>query len=300
MILIHFTPDGMKRTAELRDIFHGRTAVLIGGAPSLKEQPYQLLEQRGVLTMAMNNAGTIVRPTMFVCGDHPDCYEPQLLLDPTIMKFGPLCWAETKTKQHISDRKFWSFPNMYFYMQVVKIPWDEYLADRAEVPWYSNTLLSSIHILYGLGVRRIILAGSDFMFGKNSDYAHGQVLGSLEKKWNLDLYNSIVRELRLLKPIFERAGLELLDSSKNSRLNMVYRHISLEEAVDMALTGFPKTPVPVSDLPHCSKFAPRDIKEAIAEWPGHSDKPPDKPTEVGKEFIRQSESQTLQPVDEDL
>lgn len=300
MILIHYTPDGMKRTTELRDIFHKRTAILIGGAPSLKEQPYQLLEQRGLLTMAMNNAGTLIRPTMFVCGDHPDCYEPRLLLDPTIMKFGPLCWAETETKQFIQGSKFWAFPNMYFYMQAAKPPWDEYLADRAEVPWYNNTLLVAIHILYGLGIRRIILAGSDFMFGKHSDYAHGQTLGSLEKKWNLDLYNSLVKELRLLKPIFERAGLELMDSSKNSRLAQVYKHIELSEAVNIALDGFPSSNVPSGTLPHCSKFAPRSIKEAIAEWPGHNAVQSAVPTPVGEAYKRGVDSQTLQLKDEDV
>ena len=298
MIVIHYTPDGMQRTTDLRDIYHGSTAILVGGAPSLREQPHQLLEQRGVLTMAINNAGLIIRPTLFIAGDHPDCYDPVLLTDPTIMKFGPLTWADTNTTIHIKGRKFYSFPNMYFYMPTDKVPWDEYLADRTEVPWYNNTLLTSIHVLYMLGIRRIILAGSDFMSGKNSDYAHGQVLGGLEKKWNLDLYNHLVKELRLLKPIFDKAGLELMDSSKNSRLTQVYQHITLEAAVAMALEGFPKSTVAVNDLPHCSQYASRDIKERIAEWPGHKVVPMDKPTEISAAFKNRVETQELQLVED--
>ena len=298
MILIHYTPDGLKRTTELRDIFHDETAVLIGGAPSLKEQPYHLLERRGVLTMAMNNAATLVRPTLFVCGDHPDCYDPTILLDPTIMKFGPMSWAETETKTFITGRKFYTFPNMYFYMQAAKVPWDEYLADRAEVPWYNNTILAGIHILYILGVRRIILAGSDFMFGKTSDYAHGQILGSLEKKWNLDLYNHLVKELRTLRPVFDKAGLELMDCSKNSRLSQVYQHIDLETAVKLATKEFPSATVPSNLLPHCSKFAPRGIKEAIAEWPGHKAGASEVPTVIGESFKTNIKNQTLQPMED--
>jgi hypothetical protein len=268
MIFIHHTPDGLKRTADLRDTQWRRTAILLGGAPSLKEQDYKLLEQRGVLVMAMNNAALQVRPTYFVCGDNPNCYDPMILTDPTIMKFGPITWAETAADMYCNGTKFREFPNMYFYLQRPGVPWDSYLATHAEVPWYQNTLLVGIHILYQLGIRRIILAGSDFMFGKSSDYAHGQQLGTLARKWNLDLYNHLVRELRLLKPLFELDGLELMDCSVHSRIAQVYKHISIERAVELCLEGFPAKSRP-GDLPHCSVFASKHIREHIAEWPGH-------------------------------
>ena len=138
------------------------------------------------------------------------------------------------------------------------------------MPWYNNTLLVSVHILYQLGVRRIILAGSDFSVGgEHSDYASGQRLVPLEKRWNTRLYNNIVRELRLLKPLFDQYNLELLDSSANSRLTPVYRNISLKDASQICLNGFPKTPVDADQLPHCSKFASKDIKDIIAGWPAH-------------------------------
>jgi hypothetical protein len=270
MIFVHYTPDGMKRTSDMRNTQHGRTAILLGGAPSLLEQPYTLLEQRGVLVMAMNNAARQIRPTYFVCGDNPNCYEPQVLHDPTITKFGPIGWANTAADMHAGGTKFREFPNMYFYIQHPGVAWDEYLAARAGVPWYNNTLLVGIHILYQLGIRRIILAGSDFMFGADSDYAHGQKLGSLAKKWSLDLYNHLVRELRLLKPLFDKAGLELLDCSLNSRIAQVYKQIPLEQAVDMCLEDFPAEPLDPSALPHCSKFASTNIRDHIAKWPGHA------------------------------
>lgn len=268
MILIHYDPNGLKRTTDLRDIYHGRTAILLGGAPSLNSQLPEQMERRGVLIMAMNNAAMSVRPAMMCCGDHPDCYEPQILEDPTIMKFGPTAWAEQDAVLHGANKKFHAFPNMFFYVQAANRPWDEYFAERPEVPWYNNTLFVAIHLLYQFGIRRIILAGSDFMFNDTAAYASGQRLGSLEQRWNLDLYNHLVRELRLLKPLFDKAGLQLLDASFNSRLSPVYPHITLEAAVEMCLEGFPAKRVDPQTLPHCSKYAPRNIKEAIAQWPG--------------------------------
>jgi len=266
MLLVHYTHKGAKRIVDLQDAFPDRTAMLVGGAPSLKEQPINLLNQRGVLSMAMNNAAVHFRPALWSSGDHPECYEPRLLLDPTILKFAPVSYAEVT----VCGRKYRQMPNLYFYIPEANVPWDEYLSSRRGVPWYNNTLFVSIHILYMLGVRRIILAGSDFGFSKEGDmYAHNTKLGDLERKWNLDLYNSLVRELRMLKPMFDRARLTLLDSSKNSRLSQTYKHVTLEQAVDYCLEGFPEKDKDPKELPHCSKFAPRSIQESIANWPGY-------------------------------
>lgn len=266
MIFIHYTPKGMKRVADLQHTFAGRTAMLVGGSPSLKEQPIHLLEQRGVVTMAINNAALHFRPTMWVSGDRPECYEPQILHDGTITKFAPMIYSDIKLGNTYYDE----MPNTYFYIQEDGVPWDEYLTPRQGVPWYSNTLFVGIHILYQLGFRRIILAGSDFGFSKNGAmYAHDVKLGSLEKKWNLDLYNSLVRELRMLKPILDKAGLEFMDCSKYSRISQVYKHITMEEAVELCLEGFPRVRKNPADLPHCAKFASESIQKRIGQWPGH-------------------------------
>lgn len=266
MILMHFEPKGTRRAIDLNNTFVGQTSFLVGGAPSLKEQNTKLFDNRGVLTMAMNNVAVHFQPTMWVSGDRPECYEPQILMDPRIMKFAPLAHAQIT----VEGKKYWQMPNIYFYMSQDGIPWDEFLSNRNTVPWYSNTLFVGIHILYQLGVRRIILAGSEFGFSPTGEmYAHKTTLGSLERKWNQDLYNSQVRELRMLKPIFESNGLTLMDSSKNSRINQTYRHLSLEDAVKIATADFPQKMKDPSELPHCSKFAPDSIQKRIAQWPGH-------------------------------
>jgi len=170
----------------------------------------------------------------------------------------------------ILGRKYYQMPNIYFYIQEPNISWEEYLAPRQTVPWYNNTLFVGINILYNLGVRRIILAGSEFGFSSTGDiYAHTTKLADLEKKWNLDLYNSLVRELRMLKPVFDSAGLQFMDCSQNSRINQVYKHITVEEAVALCREKFPEKMVDPGSLPHCSKFAPESIQKRIAEWPGH-------------------------------
>jgi hypothetical protein len=270
MLLIRFNQDGVKRIVDLQDMLTGQTALLMGGAPSLAEQPLRLLEQRGVVSMAMNNAATHFRPTLWASGDRPECYEPRVLLDPTIMKFGILSHAQVELDERYGNRRYYQMPNQLFYIPEDNVPWDEYLAVRRGVPWYNNTLFVSIHILYQLGIRRIILGGSDFGFSKSGDmYAHRTELGAMEHKWNSDLYNSLVHELRRLRPVFDKAGLEFLDCSVNSRLGQTYPHITLEKAVELCLERFPAQNLDPAVLPHCSKFAPESIQDKIAQWPGY-------------------------------
>lgn len=271
MILLRPTRKGQNRLADLTGLFDGQTAMLIGGAPSLKEQPVQLMEQRGVLTMAMNNAAIHFQPDMWVSSDRPECYEPRILLDPKIMKFAPIGHADTQLGPEYLSYRYADMPNMFFYVQELGVPWEEYLEPRKGVPWYNNTLMSAIHILYQLGIKTIILGGSDFGFSKQGDmYAHKTDLSDLQRKWNIDLYNSIVEELRILKAYFESKGLTFMDCSKNGRLVHTYTHLTMEEAVAVCLKRFPSEMLDPALLPHCSKFTGMDIKKAIAGWPGHA------------------------------
>lgn len=270
MIVIHHTQSGSKMVTDLTGIYTGQTALLVGGAPSLKTQPLELLSRRGVLAMAMNNAALHFQPSLWCGVDRPECYDPQILLDPRIMKFGNIAHADAALNTG-TRRKFYQCPNTFFYLLESDIPWSDFLAPRRGVPWYQNTLFTAIYILFHMGVRRIVLAGSDFAQGPaGSMYAHNTRLSPLEVKWNLDLYNSLVQELRRMRPLFDRVGLELLDCSVNSRIDQAFTKISMEKAVELCLENFPATPLPPQSLPHCSKFATESIQERIARWPGYT------------------------------
>jgi hypothetical protein len=267
MLILRFDPrNGSKQINDIDNMYHGQTAILVGGAPSLREQPIHLLDKPGVLTMAMNNAALHFKPVLWCGCDNPACFAPEILFNPRILKFAPL----TQADMPVGNTKYKNMPSTLFFIQEPNVPWFSMLESRLYVPWYMNTLLSSICILYNLGIRRIILAGSDFGGGPSKEaYGHPTELGSLEMKWNTELYNSLVKELRMLKPIFDANNLTLLDCSKYSRLTPVYKHISIEEAVNMCLTDYPSTPTDTKTLPHCSKFAPTHIVDAMARWPGH-------------------------------
>ena len=258
MILITYTPDGQQRMANLADIFKGQTAMLMGAAPTISEQPLHLLEQRGVLSAAMNNVARHFRPTLWVSADHPSCFEPQILYDPGIVKFSPIGHAETL----LNDKPFRDAPNIYFYANKPDVAIGELLAERMQTPWYQNTLLVSIVLLNFLGVTRIILGGSDFEF-EDRVYAHADGLAEHEREMNRALYTSQKYDIRKLKTVFDKAGIELLDSSVKSKLGGVYRTLGFEEAIALCLENFPKEMVDPRTLPHGTRLAPATFKEHL-------------------------------------
>ena len=64
-----FTRDG--HNLFLGDLYRGAAAFLICGGPSLLTHDLTQLQQRGVITLAVNNAATVVRPNLWCCVDDP-------------------------------------------------------------------------------------------------------------------------------------------------------------------------------------------------------------------------------------
>jgi hypothetical protein len=266
MVLITFTPEGQQRMCNLADVFKGRTAILMGGAPTIAKQPLHLLEQRGVLSAAMNNAARHFKPTLWFSADHPGSFEPQILLDPNIMKIAPAGHSSTV----INDVPYYGMPNIYFYISKPDVPVGQMFAPYVKTPWYRNTLLVSIVMLHHLGVRRIILGGSDFEFS-GKVYAHEDGLLPHERALNERLYKSQVYDLKRLRPIMQEAEIEMLDCSYASKLDGTYPVISMEEAVELALEDFPAEMVDPKTLPHGTRFANPEMKQEL----GIPDVPPE-------------------------
>lgn len=260
MLLVSGAVTGLKKITHLDNAFHNATAILMGGAPSIKEQPLHLLEQRGVLSCAINNAARHFQPVLWFSGDHPGSFEPQIIEDPRIMKFAPFPYANNELR----GRKYWERPNTHFYLQDSSVPFGDFLlTGRKMVPWYANTMFVSFHILYVLGVRRIILGGSDFEPSGDKMYAHDVELNSQERDMNVRLYKKLEDEIRSCKTLFEKAGLEIMDCSVNSKLRETYPHVTMEEAVALCRENFPEDMKDPKELLHGTRFASQKMRDKL-------------------------------------
>ena len=266
MIFYQYDRKGGQHVVDFTDVLSGRPAFLVGGAPSLKEQNYKLLETRGVVTFAINNVGGLFRPTYMVSCDTPRCFDPKLLLDPTLIKFGWNSFA----MEPISDKplgetipKYMECPNQFFFDVLRRGKDSRLLQYYKDIPWKNNSLFAAICILRHMGVNKMFLAGSDFGPNKSGeDYSVGAKLDSKEKIWNDMLYKSQVRDLIKLKPVFEEFELTIVDTSKNTKLSSVYPTCTIEDGVAECLKGLPSEYA--TSFPHVSQMFPGMADKVVA------------------------------------
>ena len=250
MITMRFDPAGGRRIEDLVNLYNEGTAILLGGSPNLPANTFELLNKHTPLLMAINNAGVNrVTPTFWCGGDHPDCYAVQILNSPTVFKFASALYC----MQLKSGTAYHAYPNIRFFIPKQGIPWEDAFRGRKEVPWYSNTLYSSILILYNLGIRKILLLGCDFD-NSVASYSHDTDLTEEELAWNTKLYKQQKEELHALKTLFSQQGLELVQVVQKPikvDTDIYYNQITLETALGLCTyTDFEGT----ANLPHSSSL----------------------------------------------
>ena len=220
-----------------------------------------MLQMGGVMSMAVNNAATVVSTNLWCGGDNPACYAPEIFENAALTKLAPLPMAETT----VNGKQYFQYPNLFFYVPEKDVPWHRFLEKSPSVPWYHNTLFSSIHIAYMLGFRRIYLVGCDFGF-KSEVYAYQTQLSEEEKDWNRRLYKYQAEELIGLKPLFDQGGLEIVEVATRSHLGGTYRRVWMSDAVKEEWNAMFKSergPKMTMSLPHSSRFAKKTIGDII-------------------------------------
>lgn len=263
MLLFHFDKTGERRISDLSNLYADQALFIVGGSPSLDFQDHRYICDSPIMTMGLNNAVVTVRTQLWCGGDHPACYAPGILAEPRTMKFASLPHAEAV----VQGKQYFQFPNTFFYVPETEVPWHRFFDVQPNVPWYHNTLFSSIHIAYMLGFRRIYLVGCDFNIpDKNLAYAHPTALSDDELDWNRRLYAYQVEELCGLKELFDKAGLELVDTSINSKLAGTYKWMKLETVVRAETDAMHPDKTIAFDtlrLPHSSHFVGKTIGDIV-------------------------------------
>lgn len=263
MLLFHFDKTGERRLADLSNLYADQALFIVGGSPSLTFQDTQYLLDSPIMSMGLNNVPVKVRTQLWCGGDHPACYAPGILAEPRTMKFASLPHAEAT----VQGKQYFQYPNTFFYVPETEVPWHKFFDVQPNVPWYHNTLFSSIHIAYMLGFRRIYLAGCDFNIPNKEDaYIHATALSDDELDWNRRLYAYQVEELRGLRNVFDQAGLELIDTSVFSKLADTYKHMRLDDVIRKETEVMHPNKAIAFDtlrLPHSSRFVGKTIGDII-------------------------------------
>lgn len=258
-------------TAALRDLLTGCSAFLVCGGPSINEVRHELLADRGVFSLGVNNVAGHVRTSAFLCSDPPMKFHHGIFADPKVMKLLPtpkLGRSSTrgKLREKRADGKFhwlpwtvmdcpnvwgfnkrgWLMPDGTFFAH----PWatlgnlDAGVRQTGQ-PKTSCTMLQGFRLLYHMGVRQIFLLGVDFRMrsdvGERENYAFGEKRNFGAVRSNNSQYEIVAEWLRQLRPVFERYGLHVYNCNPFSHLR-AFDHVPFETAYEICRGEVPLEP----------------------------------------------------------
>ena len=254
-----FTRDG--HNVFLGDAYRGQTVFLVCAGPSLNQHSLKLLDQRGIVTCAVNNAGTIIRPNLWVSVDDPANFADAIWRDPAITKFVPLCHMEKPISTRnetgeivLSDLLVGDMPAVFGYRRNEAFNAEQWLfedtfnwgnhsqrVDAHGVKGSRSVMLVALRLLFFLGFRRVYLLGCDFRMNYGAqNYAFEQHRSRSSVNGNNGTYHALNIRLGALKPHFEKEGFEVLNCTPDSGLT-VFQYVPFEQSIEAAITTFPKT-----------------------------------------------------------
>lgn len=240
----------------LKNIYKNSSAFLILSGPSFKQildsrEKIQLgtrefwykdaLKYPGFLTMGVNNSVKSFRPNLWTCVDDPDRFIKSVWLDPKIQKFIP---CEHMTK-NIFDNVLWaetsipvsSCPNVFGIERNNKFNAENFLTestfnwgDHKDFGGGRSVMLIAIKLMYYLGIRQIYLLGCDFKMDEDNKYHFKQDRTKQAIKNNNNTYVRMIERFDKLRPIFDKAGLNIYNCNKNSELKS-FKFIDFHEAI---------------------------------------------------------------------
>ncbi|QDT23661.1 hypothetical protein [Gimesia chilikensis] len=253
-----FTRDG--HNLFFGDMYRGRSAFLICSGPSLVKNDLEKLNTRGVLTCAVNNAATIIRPHLWCSVDDPTHFHDVIWRDPAILKFVPLCHMEKQFavrddsgQLQPSIQKVGDMPTVFGYRRNEDFQPERWLyedtfnwgnhskkADSQGNKGSRSVMYIAIRLLFYLGIRRIFLLGCDFRmeFGQQN-YAFDQDRSKSSVNGNNSSYRILNTRLEQLKPHFDNEGLEIFNCTSPSGLK-AFPHMPYDEAIHLATTDTPE------------------------------------------------------------
>jgi len=237
----------------MANFYRGRSAFLMLSGPSLNQLDLSLLNQRGIITMGVNNAWTIHRPNLWTCVDDPGRFIDTGWKDPGITKLVPMCHRVRKLRIQNSDGSMQpsafhvsQMPSVLFYrrsnhfdherfLTSDSVPWgnDGNQADTLGIKGKRSVMLAALRLLHHLGFRTVYLLGCDFKMADDRRYAFDEARAPNVIRYNNTLYESLSRRFEALLPHFEQHNFRVVNCSPGSALS-VFERMTYEDAIKQA------------------------------------------------------------------
>jgi len=237
----------------LCDFYRGKSAFLMLSGPSLNQIDVTQLNRRGIVTMAVNNAWSLHRPTLWTCVDDPGRFIDTGWKDPGILKIVPVSHFDKRLRVQNPDGSFRAsafkvrqMPGVLFYrrsdhfdhgrfLKSDTINWgqDGEHTDSLGIKGKRSVMLAALHLLHYLGFRTVYLLGCDFKMAGDRKYAFDENRSAQAIRHNNILYESLHKRFEALKPHFDQQGFKVINCSPGSELS-VFERMAFADAVEAA------------------------------------------------------------------
>lgn len=242
----------------LENMYLNGSVFLVLSGPSLNTLDLTQLQQRGICTMAVNNAGCVVRPNIWTYGDSTCKFHEALFRDPAVLKILPKPRMGDKIRSqqggmfHQTDDQVVSLPGVvciernsdfdpttWLHSETINWGCGKECSEKTGYPRVLSTFIQAMRLCYYLGFRKVFLLGCDFNMKPGNVYAFPQFKAQGACNSNNSSYAALTWIFLQLRPYFKEAGFEVFNCNPESYLD-VFPILSYDDALKMALSGFPK------------------------------------------------------------
>jgi len=240
------------KLTDLSGLWAPNPGFLVGTGPSLQLHDLSRLRERGVISLAVNNAAAVAPVRAWTFSDPQSKFHHGLFLDPAMMTFAPepklgrRFVAKVDGKFRACTAKVGHCPNTFGYGRVSKFVPETFFSEKwahwgagkdqpknRPLPGSLCTIFLGLRLLVYLGVKRIFLLGVDHRKGKDSVYGFPEMKKGRKGFW---------KEKRMweeLKPELKRRGIELFDVGG---LCEMFPRVEFDEAVEQCKGSVPSEP----------------------------------------------------------
>lgn len=240
-------------SVSLCDFYRGRHAFLILAGPSLASHDLTLLQQRGIVTMGVNNSWSVHRPHLWTCVDDPGRFIDTGWKDAGIMKFIPMAnWNARLRIQRANGQMAKSafrvkqMPSVLLYRRGEHFDHRRFLDDDT-VCWGNNSatkdslgikgkrsvMMVALRLLHYLGFRTVYLIGADFKMSPQQRYAFDENRSAEAIRHNNVLYESLNERFAAMRDYFKRSKFTVYNCTPESGL-VAFEHMPYEQAIEKA------------------------------------------------------------------
>jgi len=231
--------------------FKGQSCFLILSGPSLNTIDLEKLTRPGIITFGINNSPKKFRPDLWTMGDEVGNFMISIWMDPKIKKLVPIAKAthdlfdNTTWKQ--SHLKVKDCPNVVYFERNDNFNHETFLTEPTinwgcsrELGGCRSVMLMAVRIIHLLGFNKLFLLGCDFKMDESHKYAFPQDRSPGSIYSNNSAYKKLNERFTLLRPVFEKAGFYVFNSTPDSGLK-AFDYVPFDAALKIATKDFPDT-----------------------------------------------------------